>query len=144
MKAQGLKFVLFFWWGKRAVLLLLCFLREPSLPHSPTHSTVQYIIIHPSPCAQQPPKYHICTMTYLKPRKWCMILFTIYDLFTMHAYDGDGRKKPKYTERKPRKKFPVWLPSHPPVYENGGRLFSGVRKHRKQVGPTLGGTGALV
>ena len=31
--------------------------------------------------------------TYLKPRKWCMILFTIYDLFTMNVYDGDGRKK---------------------------------------------------
>ena len=52
-------------------------------------------------------------------------------------------KTPKYTKRKPRKKFPVWLPSHSPVYENGGRLFFGVRKHRKQTGPTLGGTGAL-
>ena len=28
--------------------------------------------------------------------------------------------------------------------KNGGRLFSGVRKHRKQGGPTLGGTGVLV
>ena len=73
-----------------------------------------------------------------------MILFTIYDLFTMNVYDGDGRKTPKYIKRKPRKKFPVRLPSHPPVYENGGRLFSSVRKHRKQAGPSLGGTGALV
>ena len=67
----------------------------------------------------------------------------MYDLFTMHVYDGDGRKTPKYTKRKPRKKFTVWLPSHPPVYENGGRLFSGVRKHRKQARPTVGGMGAL-
>ena len=43
---------------------------------------------------QQPPKYHICSMkkTYLKPRVWCMILFTIYDLWKIN--DGDGRKKP--------------------------------------------------
>ena len=73
-----------------------------------------------------------------------MILFTIYDLFTMNVYDEDGRKTPKYIKRKPRKKFPVWLPSHSLVYENGGRLFSCVRKHRKQAGPTLDGTGALV
>ena len=101
--------------GKEEVLLLLRFLREPSWPHSPTHSTVQYITIHPSPCGQQPGKYHICSMikTYLKPQKWCMILFTIYDLFTMHVYNGDGRKTPKYTKRKPRKKFPVWLPALP-------------------------------
>ena len=37
-----------------------------------------------------------------------------------------------------------WLPSHPSVYENGGWLFSGVWKQRKQAGPALGGTGALV
>ena len=29
-------------------------------------------------------------------------------------YDGDGRKIQK---TKQRKKFPVWLPSHLPVYE---------------------------
>ena len=73
-----------------------------------------------------------------------MILFTIYDLFTMNLYDGYGRKTPKYIHTKTKEKFPVWLPSHPPVYENGGRLFSGVRKHRKQAGPTLGGTGILL
>ena len=27
-----------------------------------------------------------------------MILFTIYDLFTMSVYDGNGRKTPKYTK----------------------------------------------
>ena len=52
------------------------------------------------------------------------------------------REKNMYKLRK--KKFPVWFPSHPPVYENGGRLFSGVRKDRKQAGPSLGGTGALI
>ena len=56
--------------------------------------------------------------TYLKPRKLCMILFTICDLFIMNVYDGDGRKKTEiYTRRKQRKKSPVWLPFHPPVYE---------------------------
>ena len=54
---------------------------------------------------------------------------------------GMGEKPRNIYKRKLRKRFPVWLPSHPTVYENGGRLFSGVRK---QVGPTLGGTGALV
>ena len=42
---------------------------------------------------------------------------------------------------KQRKKFSVRLPSHPPVWKDGDRLFSGVRK---QAGPTVGGTGALV
>ena len=73
-----------------------------------------------------------------------MIVFTNYDLFTMNLYDGNGRKTPKYVQTKTKEKFPVWLPSHPPVYENGGRLFSDVRKHRKQAGPTLGGTGILL
>ena len=63
----------------------------------------------------------------------------------MKMYDGDGRENPENEKRtKPRKTFPVWLPSHPPVYENRGRLFSGVRKHRKQAGPTLGVTGILL
>ena len=58
---------------------------------------------------------------------------------------GMGEKPRNIYTRKQRKKFPVWLPSHPPVYKIGGRLFSGVRKkHRKQVGPTLGGTGCLL
>ena len=57
---------------------------------------------------------------------------------------GMGEKNRNIHKRKTRKKFPVWLPSHPPVHENEGRLFSGVRKHRKQAGPTLDGTGALV
>ena len=46
-----------------------------------------------------------------------MILFTVYDLFTMNIYDGNGRKTPKYVQTKTKEKFPVWLPSYPPVYE---------------------------
>ena len=60
---------------------------------------------------------------------------------------GMREKKPKIYKNmkaKTKEKFPVWLPSHPSVYENGGRLFSGVKKHRKQAGPTLGMTGAQV
>ena len=56
---------------------------------------------------------------------------------------GMGEKKTeKYIHEKTRKKFPVWLPFHPPVYEIGGR-FPG-RKNRKQAGPTLGGMGILI
>ena len=52
------------------------------------------------------------------------------------------REKPRNIQKdKQRKKFPIWLPSHSPVYKNRGRLFSGVQK---QAGPTLGGTGILV
>ena len=75
-----------------------------------------------------------------------MILFTICDLFIMNVYDGDGGKNPEiYTKRKPRKNIPRLeaLPS-PRQWKNGGRLFSSVRKHRKQAGLSLGGTGALV
>ena len=35
-------------------------------------------------------------------------------LFIEVLCDGDGRKTPK--EKKLRKKFPVWLLSHPPFY----------------------------
>ena len=35
----------------------------------------------------------------------------------MNSYDGDERKNPEiYTETK--EKSPVWLPSHPPVYND--------------------------
>ena len=71
-----------------------------------------------------------------------MILYTIYDLFTKNFVWREWEKKPE--KKKTRETFPVWLPSHPPVYENGGRLFSDVRKHRKQAGPTgRGGRGIL-
>ena len=48
--------------------------------------------------------------------------------FIYNEYDGNGRKNPKYIHAKSKKKFPVWLPSHPPVYEIGGRLFSGAKE----------------
>ena len=36
-----------------------------------------------------------------------MILFTIYDLFTMKVYDGDGRKKTKNEKHETKEKdFP--------------------------------------
>ena len=47
---------------------------------------------------------------------------------------GMGEKKPKriyiyiYIYTKNKEKFPVWFPSHPPVYKIGGRLFSGPKK----------------
>ena len=49
-----------------------------------------------------------------------------------------GEKTPKNYIYK--EKFPVWFPSHPPVYKIGGRLFSG----SKQAGPALGGAGILI
>ena len=43
---------------------------------------------------------------------------------------GMGEKKPeKYIYKKENKeKFPIWFPSHPPVYKIGGRLFSGSKE----------------
>ena len=62
----------------------------------------------------------------------------------MNLYAGDGRKTPKYVQNENQGKILrlVALPS--PLYEDGGRLFSGVRKKPKQTGPTLGGTGILL
>ena len=54
-----------------------------------------------------------------------------------------GEKNPNNEKMKPRKRFSrlVALPS--PRLRNGGRLFSGVRIHRKQAEPTLVGRGIL-
>ena len=73
-----------------------------------------------------------------------MILFIIYGLFTKILYDGDVRKTPKDTKNKTKEKIDrlVALPS--PRLRSGGRLFSGVRKLRKQAGPTLSGRGFLI
>ena len=45
-----------------------------------------------------------------------MILFTIYDLFTMEVYDGDGRKNPKNKKHETKEKdFPPFgCPPIPP------------------------------
>ena len=42
-----------------------------------------------------------------------MILFTIYDLFTVNIYDGNGIKTPKYIQTKTKEEIPrlVALPS---------------------------------
>ena len=50
-----------------------------------------------------------------------------------------GEKTQITKRRNQGKDFPrlVALPSH--RLRNGGKLFSGVRKHRKQAEPTLGG-----
>ena len=44
---------------------------------------------------------------------------------------GMGEKPRNMYKRKTRKDFPFGCPPIPPVYENGGRLFSGVRKTPK-------------
>ena len=51
---------------------------------------------------------------------------------------GMGQKKPKTKKTKRRKNTPFGFPPIPRL------LFSGVRKKRKQAGPTLGGTRVLV
>ena len=71
-----------------------------------------------------------------------MILFTILWYFYNEWWESE--KKPEIYTNETKEKFPVWLPSHPPVYENEDRLFSGVRVHRKKAGPTLCGTGSLL
>ena len=54
----------------------------------------------------------------------------IYNIWFIYSgYDGNGRKTSKYTITKMKEKFPVWLPSHLPVYKIRGRLFSSVRKN---------------
>ena len=55
--------------------------------------------------------------TYLKPQMKYVILFTIYDLFTMNVYDGNARKTLKFIQSEnKRKKSPFdCLPL--PVYE---------------------------
>ena len=74
-----------------------------------------------------------------------MILFTNCDFLQMNSYDGDGRKTPKYIQKQRNKeKSPVWLPSHPPVYKIGGRLFSGAKEPETSRTPALGGTGILI
>ena len=55
----------------------------------------------------------------------------IYKIWFMYnEVIGMGEKNPKniYTRKKTRKNFPIWFPSHPPVYKIGGRLFSGSKE----------------
>ena len=58
-----------------------------------------------------------------------MILFTIYYLFIVNFiwWEWEKKTKTKYnkTENETNEKnfFPVWLPSHPPVYEKEADYF---------------------
>ena len=55
-----------------------------------------------------------------------------------------GEKNSK-TKKNGRNKGKIpHLVALPSSTKSGGQLISGVRKHRKQAGPTLGGTGVLV
>ena len=65
----------------------------------------------------------------------------IYNGYYMMGMEENPLNIQKNTNTKTKEKFPVWLPSHPPVDKNGGRLFSGVRKQARL---TLGWTGVLV
>ena len=104
-KAQGLEVL----WEKgegSGHALTICS-KAPSLPHSPTHSTVQYITIHPSPCALLPPKYHVCSMkkTYLKTlNEMCDVIYNWWFIYKWILYDGDGRKTTKYTKTNTKNK----------------------------------------
>ena len=71
------------------------------------------------------------------PKVMYDFIYSLWFIYNEYIW-WEWEKNPEIcTNENQGKKFPVWLPSHPPVYENGGRLFSGVRKHRKQAGPTL-------
>ena len=69
----------------------------------------------------------------------------IYNMiFTVKAYDGDGRKNPKTKKTKQEKRFsPFGCPLIPPSIKLEADCFPG-RKNRKQAGPTLGGVGILI
>ena len=56
----------------------------------------------------------------------------------------DGRKQPKDNAKTNKNKEKITrLVAHPsPLLRYGGRLFSGVREHRKQARPTLSGRGS--
>ena len=61
-----------------------------------------------------------------------MILFTMYVFFAMDMMGMGEKKTEKYIYTKNKEKFPVWFPSHPPVYKIGGRLFFQVEETRNE------------
>ena len=67
-----------------------------------------------------------------------MILFTIYDLFTVDMMRM-GEKPRNIYRRKTRKNSPFGCPPIPPSLKLEADCFPG-RKNRKQAGPALGGT----
>ena len=59
--------------------------------------------------------------------------------------DGDGRKTLKYTKTsKTKEKILRLIPLQSPLLRYGGRLFSGIREHRKQAGPILNVGGFII
>ena len=68
----------------------------------------------------QTPKYHICSVK--RPTKnpewneWFYLQYMVY-LKKKRYMMGMGEKLRNIQKTKQRKKLPVWLPSHPPVYE---------------------------
>ena len=71
------------------------------------------------------------------------LIYSLWFIYNEYIW-WEWEKNPEIYTNENQEKVPRLVVSHPPVYENGGRLFSGVRKHRKQAGPALGGTGSLV
>ena len=134
-----------FWGEEESGHTVLYVLRGPSKPHSPTLSTIQYITIHPSPYAQQSPKYHIWSMkkSYLKtPRVMNDFIYNVW--FIYNGYDGNGRKTPKYIQsKKQRKNPPFGCPPIPTAIKLEVDCFPGW-KNRTQAGLTLGGIGILI
>ena len=72
--------------------------------------------------------YLLYEKNLLRTQKWYMIF--IYKIWFMYnEMMGMGEKTPKnYIYKRNKEKFPVWFPSHPPVYKIGGRLFSGSKE----------------
>ena len=58
---------------------------------------------------------------------------------------GMGEKTRNIYKAKTKERIPrLFALLSPRLRKYGGRVFSGVWKHQKQAGPTLGGTGSLV
>ena len=55
----------------------------------------------------------------------CDFIYNWWFIYKNVIYDGDGRKTPKYKRenKKQWKKFSVWLPSRPHVYEMDADCF---------------------
>ena len=78
------------------------------------------------------------------PNEMCDFIYNLWFIYNECIW-WEWEKNPEmYKNRKQGKKIPCLVALPYPVYENGGRLFSGVRKYRKQAGRTLDGTGVLV
>ena len=79
----------------------------------------------------------------LKTRKWCMILFTMYDFLQWIWWEWEKKPRKTYIHKKQGKNPPFGFPPIPPSIKLEADCFPG-RKYRKQAGPTLGGAGILL